>query len=216
MCVLGVLTSGCEGSLVSEAPPSVDIRLMDSGPTPVGADGGMPMPDPDPDPMPDPDPDPMPDPMPDPDPDPDPDPGPDPGPEPEPEPDPTCGNPTEQEQLVYTNQARADAGLGPLRCDELMTTVARAHAQDMCDQDYFSHTALDGRSPFDRMRDAGVSYRTAGENIAWGQPTPGAVHDAWMRSDGHRRNILGSQYGRIGIGYVDCGGRPYWVQVFAD
>jgi len=131
-------------------------------------------------------------------------------------PTPTCGNPTEQEQLEYTNGARADAGLGPLECDELMTTVARAHAQDMCDRDYFSHTSQDGRSPFDRMRDAGVSYRTAGENIAWGQQTPSAVHTSWMNSSGHRRNILGSGYGRIGIGYVECGGRPYWVQVFAD
>ena len=66
------------------------------------------------------------------------------------------------------------------------------------------------------MRDAGVRYGTAGENIAWGQRTPDEVHDAWMNSSGHRANILGGDYNRIGIGYVECGGMPLWTQNFTD
>ncbi|MCC7540465.1 MAG: hypothetical protein IT379_29885 [Deltaproteobacteria bacterium] len=137
-------------------------------------------------------------------------------PPPAPPPSTGCGNAIEQEELALTNMARASSGLGPLECDPLLTEVARAHSQDMCDRGYFDHTSLDGRSPFDRMRDAGVRYGTAGENIAWGQRTPDEVHDAWMNSSGHRANILGGDYNRIGIGYVECGGMPLWTQNFTD
>lgn len=137
-------------------------------------------------------------------------------PAPPPPPPPTdCAGPEEAEVIRLANEARG-ASLTTLECDPDMARTARLHSQDMCDQGYFSHTGLDGRSPFDRMRDEGVSYRTAGENIAAGQRTPDAVHTAWMNSAGHRRNILNGAYGRIGVGYVSCGGRPYWTQVFAD
>ena len=127
-----------------------------------------------------------------------------------------CASAVEAEELELTNAARREAGLSPLECDEDMARAARLHSQDMCDQGYFSHTSRDGRSFTDRLDAQGVSYRTAGENIAWGQRTPDDVHRAWMGSSGHRANILGSQYGRIGIGHVDCGGSPYWTQTFAD
>jgi len=137
-------------------------------------------------------------------------------PAPPPPPPPTaCAGPEEAEVIRLANEARG-ASRPTLVCDDDMARAARLHSQDMCDQDYFSHTGLDGRSPFDRMRDQGVSYRTAGENIAMGQRTPSAVHTAWMNSPGHRRNIMNDAYGRIGVGYVNCGGRPYWTQVFAD
>jgi len=97
-----------------------------------------------------------------------------------------------------------------------MVAVARGHSSDMCERDYFDHTSLDGRSPFDRMRDGGVRFSTAGENIAWGQRSAAEVHRSWMNSSGHRRNILGSGYGRIGVGLEECGGRMYWTQIFAD
>ncbi len=127
-----------------------------------------------------------------------------------------CDNPIEQEVIRLANEARAAAGVGPLTCDPTMTAVARAHSTDMCMRDYFSHTGLDGRSPFDRMRDGGVRYSTAGENIAWGQRSASEVHTAWMNSSGHRRNILNGAFGRIGVGLDPCGGRNYWTQIFAD
>lgn len=134
-----------------------------------------------------------------------------------PPPAPTCGNETERAQLELTNEARRAAGAPALVCDERLTLAARLHSQDMCDQGYFSHTSLDGRSFADRIREQGATYRTAGENIARGQRTPADVHDAWMNSDGHRRNILNASFGRIGIGYVACpGSGPYWTQDFTD
>jgi uncharacterized protein YkwD len=133
-----------------------------------------------------------------------------------PPPPPGCGTTAEQQVLQLANEARASSGLGPLTCDPLMTTVARAHSQDMCDQGYFSHTSRDGRSPFDRMREAGVRFGAAGENIAQGQRSPSEVHTAWMNSPGHRMNILGGAYRRLGVGLSECGGRMYWTQVFAD
>lgn len=131
-------------------------------------------------------------------------------------PPPGCDDPIEQEVIRLANEARAEAGLGPLTCDPMMVAVARAHSSDMCTRDYFDHTGLDGRSPFDRLRDGGVRFGAAGENIAWGQRDAREVHTSWMNSPGHRRNILGSSYGRIGVGLDRCGGSMYWTQVFAD
>jgi len=118
-------------------------------------------------------------------------------PPPPPPPPVGCGTAPEQEVLALANGARTSMGLSQLTCDPLMTTVARAHSQDMCDQGYFDHTARDGRSPFDRMRDAGVRFGTAGENIAQGQRSPDEVHTSWMNSSGHRMNILGGGYRRL-------------------
>ena len=82
----------------------------------------------------------------------------------------------------------------------------------MHDNQYFSHTSPTYGSPFDMMKQFGISYRTAGENIAMGQQSPQAVVDAWMNSEGHRANILNSSYTQIGMGYVADGN--YWSQMF--
>lgn len=129
---------------------------------------------------------------------------------------PGCESATEGEERAITNVERTGAGLGPLACDAQMVLAARIHAQDMCDNGYFSHSSQDGRSFGDRMRAQGVMFGAGGENIAQGQRTPQAVHTAWMNSSGHRANIMNSRYNRIGVGHSDCGGRNYWVQVFAD
>ena len=84
----------------------------------------------------------------------------------------------------------------------------------MHDQGYFSHTSPTYGSPFDMMRSFGVSYRSAGENIAMGYSTPEAVVAAWMNSEGHRANILSANYTTLGVGYVEDGG--YWTQWFID
>ena len=85
----------------------------------------------------------------------------------------------------------------------------------MIDRHYLDHTDLDGNSPFDRLRNNGISYRTAAENIAYGQKTAKAVMDAWMNSSGHRANILNANVKEIGVGAAtSSGGTIYWTQMF--
>ena len=75
----------------------------------------------------------------------------------------------------------------------------------MHDKRYFSHQSPTYGSPFDMMKQFGITYRTAGENIAMGQSTPQAVVNAWMNSKGHRANILNASFTQIGMGYVADG-----------
>ena len=118
----------------------------------------------------------------------------------------------EQEVVRLVNAERAKYGLAALTLDETLCGYARVKSQDMHDQGYFSHTSPTYGSPFDMMRAFGVSYRTAGENIAMGYATPAAVVEAWMNSAGHRANILSANFTSIGVGYVANGG--YWTQWF--
>ncbi len=127
-----------------------------------------------------------------------------------------CGRSIEQQEFELTNQERMRGGLTAYTCDDGLTRAARAHAQDMCDRGYFSHSSQDGRQPEDRVRAAGVMFNQAGENIAWGQTTPAEVNQTWMNSFGHRAAIMSNGFRRIGVGYVACDGRPHWVQNFAD
>lgn len=116
-----------------------------------------------------------------------------------------------QNQVVtIVNQERAKNGLKPLTVNATLTKVAQTKAQDMYQNKYFSHTSPTYGSPFDMMKQFGVSYRSAGENIAMGQKTPQEVMNGWMNSPGHRANILNSSYTQIGVGYVN----GYWVQEF--
>lgn len=118
----------------------------------------------------------------------------------------------EQQVVALVNEQRAANGLAALTLNEELSNVARAKSQDMHDNNYFSHTSPTYGSPFDMMKSFGISYRTAGENIAMGYSTPEAVMNAWMNSEGHRANILNSSYTQIGIGYVEDGN--YWTQEF--
>lgn len=77
---------------------------------------------------------------------------------------------------------------------------------------YFSHTSPTYGSPFDMMQQYGISYQSAGENIARGQSTPEEVVRAWMNSEGHRANILNGNYTHIGVGFEQNGN--YWTQMF--
>ena len=77
--------------------------------------------------------------------------------------------------------------------DVELSRVARAKSEDMRDNGYFSHESPTYGSPFDMMRKFGIRFRTAGENIAAGYPTPEAAVKGWMNSSGHRANILSSQ-----------------------
>ena len=118
----------------------------------------------------------------------------------------------ENEVVRLVNSERAKNGLSPLTQDWELSRVARFKSQDMKDNAYFSHTSPIYGSPFDMINNFGISYRTAGENIARGQKTPQAVVNAWMNSSGHRANILNKSYKKIGVGYVSDG--RYWTQMF--
>jgi len=120
--------------------------------------------------------------------------------------------PTEAGQVVnLVNAARAEAGCGALTVDARLTAAAQGHSDDMAAQDYFSHTSLDGRSFADRVRAAGYP-NPGGENIAQGQRSAQAVHDAWMNSQGHRDNILNCGFATIGVGLH--AGSWTWTQNF--
>lgn len=120
----------------------------------------------------------------------------------------------EQEVLNLINQQRKNAGLGELKFDPELQKVARIKAQDMVNNNYFSHTSPTYGSPFDMMKKFGISYKTAGENIA-GNSTNKAAVQAWMGSPGHKANILNSSYNYTGIGVVSSPryGKIY-VQMF--
>lgn len=77
---------------------------------------------------------------------------------------------------------------------------------------YFSHTSPTYGSPFDMMRDFGVNYKSAGENIAQGQQDPQEVVKAWMNSEGHRKNILNKNFTHIGVGFEQT--ENHWSQMF--
>ena len=118
----------------------------------------------------------------------------------------------EKEVVRLVNAERMQNGLSPLTEDWEMSRVARIKSQDMKDNRYFSHTSPVYGTPFEMMKDFGLSYRSAGENIAKGQRTPEEVVNAWMNSAGHRANILNASYTHIGVGYVADG--KYWTQMF--
>ena len=117
-----------------------------------------------------------------------------------------------QEVVNLTNNERAKAGLKALQIDTKLTQSAQAKSQDMKDKNYFSHTSPTYGSPFDQMKSFGVSYKSAAENIAMGQRTAAEVVDAWMKSPGHKANIMNASYTHIGVGLSDSG--YYWTQQF--
>lgn len=121
----------------------------------------------------------------------------------------------ESRVIDLTNAERQKAGLAPLKANWQLSRVARYKSEDMRDLNYFSHTSPTYGSPFDMMKQFGISYRAAGENIAAGQQTAEAVVKAWMNSPGHRANILNPNYNEIGVGYATGGSyRYYWTQHF--
>lgn len=110
----------------------------------------------------------------------------------------------ENRMLAMVNNERIKNGLRPLKGDPEMTKVARAHSQDMFARGYFAHESPDGKDPFDRMKESGVTFRTAGENLALAQSLE-IAHNNLMNSPGHRANILNPSFGRVGIGILDGG-----------
>ncbi len=117
--------------------------------------------------------------------------------------------------LELVNAERAKAGLNSLKMNTELSKVATLKSQDMAKNNYFDHNSPTYGSPFDMMKKFGISYRTAGENIAMGQTTPEQVMNGWMNSSGHRANILKASFTEIGIGIAkNSSGRLYWTQQF--
>lgn len=111
------------------------------------------------------------------------------------------------------NKERAKAGLSALTIDSKVEKAALVRAKEI--QSSFSHTRPNGSTFVTALKEAGVSYNGAGENIAWGQKTPEEVVTAWMNSPGHRANILNKNFKYIGVGNLqNSSGTQYWVQLF--
>jgi uncharacterized YkwD family protein/spore coat assembly protein SafA len=118
----------------------------------------------------------------------------------------------ETEVVRLVNEIRAQNGLKALTYNWELSRVARYKSQDMKENRYFSHTSPVYGTPFQMMKNFGITYRSAGENIAYGYTSPQAVVNAWMNSSGHRENILNASFTQIGVGYVADGN--YWTQLF--
>ena len=110
------------------------------------------------------------------------------------------------------NVERAKMGLPALSMNSGAQQAAQLRAAEIVE--VFSHDRPDGSACYTALTEIGVSYRAAGENIAMGYPTPEAVVDGWMNSEGHRANILRDTFSEIGVGYVVEDGTAYWVQMF--
>lgn len=118
------------------------------------------------------------------------------------------------EVLKLVNAERAKAGLSELTTNSSITAAANKRAQETTQS--FSHTRPNGSGFSTVLTEYGVSFRAAGENIAYGQKTPQEVVTAWMNSAGHRANILNSNFGKIGIGVYQSNGVIYWAQEFTN
>lgn len=121
----------------------------------------------------------------------------------------------QKEVLNLVNAERTKQGLSALTLDYQLSNVATIKSQDMINKNYFDHNSPTYGSPFDMMKQFGISYKSAGENIAMGQKTPQEVVNAWMKSKGHRDNILNANFTNLGVGVAkDSNGTIYWTQMF--
>jgi uncharacterized protein YkwD len=120
-----------------------------------------------------------------------------------------------------TNVERAKVGAPALVSDSTLNQLARERSQDMVNRNYFSHQTPDGLYVFDMLKTLGISYSTAGENIAMntypGQQAGVEAMTGWMNSPGHKANILSAQFGRIGVGaWKKSDGSVYFTQDFTN
>jgi uncharacterized YkwD family protein/spore coat assembly protein SafA len=121
----------------------------------------------------------------------------------------------EQQVIDLVNQQRAQNGLSALKSNWEVCRVARYKSQDMIDKQYFAHQSPTYGSAFNMMENFGIRFSAAGENIAYGQPTPQEVMNDWMNSPGHRSNILSPTYNQMGCGVAKASnGTFYWTQMF--
>jgi uncharacterized protein YkwD len=116
------------------------------------------------------------------------------------------------EFLSLVNAERASLGKAPLIANSQLKNAAYLHSKDMGDNDYFSHTSLDGRTFSQRITAAGYNYVSAAENIAMAGGAPGAstVYNMWKNSSGHYANMIGN-YAEAGLGVYSINGKTYYT-----
>lgn len=123
---------------------------------------------------------------------------------------------SENSMVDLVNKERASRGFKALKLDPGLRNVARAHSGDMFKRGYFAHVSPEGKSVADRASEAGVDFLVIGENLAYA-PSMELAHKGLMNSEGHRENILSTDFGKIGIGVIDGGiyGRIF-TQAFSN
>lgn len=119
--------------------------------------------------------------------------------------------------LKGVNVEREKNNLKPLKIDNHLNKIAIVKAKDMAREKKMSHTSKKFGVTFNLIKKEGISYTKAAENIASGHKTPEFVTERWLKSKGHRKNILERDYRFIGIGKAtDNNGKIYWVQIFTN
>ena len=122
-----------------------------------------------------------------------------------------------QEVLALVNAERAKVGAPALTWDVKLAAAAQDYSVEMAKNGNFSHTGVNGSTFDKRLSAAGASFTAAGENIAKGQKTAATVMSFWMNSEGHKKNILSTNYTKMGVGVAyDKNGTPYWTQEFTN
>src|SRR5690606_33019701 len=121
----------------------------------------------------------------------------------------------EYQLFDLVNATRVRFHLHPLKWDENVRNTARKHSKDMAENNYFSHTNLEGQSPFERMREDRIFFTFAGENLAYGQFNSIFAHEGLMNSESHRENILRPEFEYVGIGVAfNSDSQPFFTQNF--
>ncbi|GKS42320.1 CAP domain-containing protein [Staphylococcus argenteus] len=125
----------------------------------------------------------------------------------------SLANSYELQNFDLVNAERKQHELPTLKYSKQNSETARKHSKDMADNHYFDHTNLKGQSPFDRLKKDGITFRSAGENLAYGQVSSIYAHEGLMNSLGHRKNILNDAFNTLGVG-VDFNDekQPFWTE----
>lgn len=118
------------------------------------------------------------------------------------------------EVYEITNNYRSLVGVSSLTLDSSLVEAASIRAKELSDS--FSHTRPNGSSCFTVLSELGISYGTAGENIAAGYSSSQSVMEGWRSSSGHYQNIISSKFKKIGIGVNIVNNQYYWVQIFSN
>ncbi len=120
----------------------------------------------------------------------------------------------EIEQGLYDliNRERAKQGIPLLQISKSLISIARSHSQDMAVQSDLTHISNDGKTYAKRLHEAGLFFKGSGENVAFSQSfLPEAIHDSFMRSQGHRENIMDTRFDTIGIGVFYNKDKGYYI-----
>lgn len=123
---------------------------------------------------------------------------------------------TSNDAIALTNQERVNAGLAPLNANGALNSAAASHSADQAARNQMTHTGSNGSNAGDRIRAAGYSASTWGENVAAGYTSASSVVAGWMGSSGHRANILNPAFTQIGVASAtSADGTRYWTMVLA-